>query len=378
MSPAATICLALALAVAPGRTDTPPAAVTTPAPSLHPECASCHSCAEPTSVEPCLRGCPRRALSASLPADLGPAVVLLDELEDLYVPVSFDHRTHAVMAGMSDGCSICHHYTPPSAPHPACKSCHPAGSARADLVKPGLKGAYHRRCLSCHREWDGEAACEACHEKRRGGRLGGTATTACDHAGSVPIEVKDLILFPTSFAPGDVVPFHHLSHSQAYERDCTECHRQQRCTRCHSRGGDEPHPMRGTKGTSLHDTCFSCHDGGRCDACHGRSAAAMFSHRDTGWPLKPYHASLPCHTCHGRAGAPRALDTHCASCHGAGIDATRFDHAVTGVALDTIHRETGCDACHTGGLGSPARCDGCHDDGRKYAPAQGFAAAAGR
>ena len=293
MSASAPVCVRLfCISATVGRPTHPQSAAAAPVPAAQTECAGCHSCAEPTTLSPCLRACPRHALSVGLPADLGPASVILDELEDLYVPVRFDHRTarrhgrHVRRVQHLPSLHTAEH------PHPACTSCHSAESVREDLVKPGLKGAYHRRCLSCHREWDDETTCEVCHAKREGGRLGGTASTACDHARRAPIEFKELILFPTGFASGDVVPFHHRSHSQSYERDCTECHRQQRCTRCHVHEGDELHPMRSTTQSSLHDTCFACHDGTRCTACHGRSPTALFSHRDTGWPLKPYHASL--------------------------------------------------------------------------------------
>jgi hypothetical protein len=360
---AAALAAGLVLAPAPaGAVATPTAASA----ALPAECTHCHSCAQPTPAEPCLRGCPRGELSSALSADLGPDVVILDTLEDLYVPVRFDHRRHAVMAAMSGGCSTCHHYTPPSAPHPACSSCHSSASASEDIAKPGLKGAYHRRCLSCHREWDRDTACGICHLERKGGRLGGTATTACDHAHYRPVELKEVILFPTEYGPGDVVPFHHRRHSETYERDCTECHQRQSCTRCHLRDGVTPRPMHGATAASLHDTCFACHDAERCGDCHGRDRDAVFSHADAGWPLKRYHAALPCRSCHALAGAFRRLDTRCPACHAAGFDAARFDHAVTGVTLDETHREADCDACHTGGLGSPARCDACHDDGRTY------------
>ena len=305
MSAAVPIWFAALLASAPASTALSTNPVSTPAAASQTECSRCHTCPEPSHQAPCLTACPRLALSAVLSPDLGPDVVILDELEAFYVPVRFDHKKHAVMAGMSKGCGTCHHFTPPSAPHPACKSCHPVGEPKSGLAKLGLKGAYHRRCLGCHREWDRETACENCHEKRKGGPLGGTATKACDHAQLAPLELKDLILFPTSFAVGDIVPFHHRNHSQRYERDCTECHRQERCTRCHVDNGEELHPMGGTEAASLHDTCFRCHNGNRCKTCHGRDPTALFKHADTGWPLKAYHASLPCMSCHGRV-APSA------------------------------------------------------------------------
>ena len=41
------------------------------------------------------------------------------EVQDLYEPVVFSHRTHAEMSGMSGGCEMCHHYDPPGDVVPA-------------------------------------------------------------------------------------------------------------------------------------------------------------------------------------------------------------------------------------------------------------------
>ncbi len=344
-----------------------------PSPPEGLDCSQCHTCPEPRPDLPCLRPCPRHAGTATLSPDIGPSVVVLDELEDLYVPVRFDHRTHAVMAGMSSGCDTCHHYTPPNSPHPDCRSCHPVEVPHEDLAQPGLKGAYHRRCLSCHAEWDRDTACEVCHEKRRGGALDGTATTACQHSHYRPVELEELIVFTTGYAPGDRVPFHHRDHSQRYERDCTECHREQSCTRCHVTGGAELHPMGQLDEVDLHDTCFTCHDQQRCDDCHGRSPDDVFSHADTGWPLAIYHAALDCRTCHRQAGRLRRLDSRCDHCHPNGFPTSSFDHRVTGVTLDDVHRQADCSDCHATGWTALPRCDGCHDDGRTYDRSRGFA-----
>ena len=337
-----------------------------------PLCTPCHACPTPTMSDPCLRACPRHRPAGVLSADMGPDVVILNELEDLYVPVRFDHHTHAVMAGMSGGCATCHHFTPPDSNHPACKDCHPVEVVHEDLAQPGLKGAYHRACLHCHQEWDRDTACEVCHEKKSGGALHGTATTVCDHSHYAPLKLEELVVFTPDDATVGSVPFHHRRHSQLYERDCTECHLRQSCSRCHVQGGEEPHPMRSAEQASLHDTCLRCHDREPCGACHGRKATDLFDHADTGWPLKSYHASLACPACHGHGGALRRPDRRCENCHAGGWPAATFRHQVTGVALDAVHGEAGCDACHTEGPGSRPRCDGCHDDGRRYDPAKGF------
>ncbi|MFO7653662.1 MAG: cytochrome c3 family protein [Candidatus Krumholzibacteriia bacterium] len=339
-------------------------------------CAHCHTCAHPTAAEPCLKpfDCPRHLVSAALKPDLGPAVVILDDLERLYVPVRFDHAGHAAMAEMNGGCAICHHYTPPNLPHPSCRECHPAEIASEDLAQPGLKGAYHRQCLGCHVEWDKETKCEICHEKKADGPLHGTATTFCTEPLHEPMIMKDLIVFETEFTAGDQVPFHHRNHVVKYGADCSHCHQKQSCASCHVLGA-ESHPMGDPAEVDLHETCYVCHDESRggCEQCHGRAQDDLFRHADTGWPLKTYHSAVHCAACHARQGARFTKpNPACASCHPNGWDVNRFQHGVTGVVLDDVHAAVDCADCHTTGIGSAATCTACHDDERTYNPRASF------
>jgi hypothetical protein len=333
------------------------------------KCAECHDCDRPSAARPCLRRgtCGRHRGMTGLSAKLGPKVVILDELESLYGPVRFEHYEHARMTGFDKGCETCHHFSPPNSPHPACKSCHPREVSHENLRKRGLKGAYHRICLNCHRKWDADTACEICHAKKRPG------LEAPIHATSSyrPLKLNELIVFHTGHDGGDDVPFHHRSHSQLYERDCTECHREQSCERCHVQG-EKPHPMGDPSRTNLHDVCFRCHGQERCSSCHGRPKTDLFNHESTGWPLKAYHANLRCRSCHGHRGAFMKLEPRCANCHPGGWNAASFDHSKVGVPLNGVHREAGCTDCHTAGVGTPATCAGCHDDGRRYTRETGF------
>ena len=89
--------------------------------------------------------------------------MLLSELADTYEPVHFNHSLHAGMAEMNDSCVDL------SPLQPAGKNSRRARSATApngnpnNLRQPGLKGAYHRQCLSCHREWSHDTKCVVCH-----------------------------------------------------------------------------------------------------------------------------------------------------------------------------------------------------------------------
>lgn len=336
------------------------------------DCKQCHVCAQPSKADPCLKqaACPRHVESTKLKADEGPDVVILDDLEDLYVPVRFQHRAHARMVAMDGGCETCHHYTPPNSDHPSCRECHAAGAHTESLKQTGLKGAYHRQCLGCHNEWDGETKCANCHEKKQGGRLGGEATGVCEHSNYAPIEMKELIVFSTSYAAGDVVPFHHRNHAEKYELNCSNCHKEQSCARCHTHGA-ESHPMGELQKVNLHDTCYQCHGKQNCTECHGRKATDLFDHASTGWPLQAYHSRLQCRACHGDANIYVAQDRTCSSCHAQGWGAG-FDHAKVGAPLDDTHGELSCEDCHTSGMGQKPDCAGCHDDGRVYDRRRGF------
>jgi hypothetical protein len=319
--------------------------------------------------EPCLKEftCPRNLVSAELNPELGPAVAILSQLEDLYVPVYFNHRMHAAMAEMKGGCAICHHYTPPNLPHPACRECHLASVSHEGLNQPGLKGAYHRQCLNCHMDWDTETQCEICHAKKAGGALHGSATTYSTTVHHEPIVLRNLIVFETEYDEGDKVPFHHRNHVEKYEGKCAYCHQQESCSQCHVHGADS-HPIGNLDEIDMHDTCYQCHDEEKgCEECHGRDPQDLFDHATTGWPLKTYHSAIRCSSCHTRRGTRFANpEPACTSCHPTGWDTDRFNHGVTGVVLDEVHADADCSDCHVEGIGDAATCDACHDDDRTY------------
>lgn len=126
----------------------------------------------------------------------GPTTATLATLADLFEPVSFDHAMHVDVAG--NDCAICHHHTTGTpvtdeqcarchknsgeAASVACRDCHPANPFSAEYLqtiadspllyhidKPGLKGAYHRKCLGCHKEMGAPIECENCHTRTEKG-----------------------------------------------------------------------------------------------------------------------------------------------------------------------------------------------------------------
>jgi len=65
-------------------------------------------------------------------------------------------------------CQGCHHRSPVGEKPPLCGSCHEAGSADLELMKPALKGAYHRQCLGCHESMGLQKPedCSGCHAEK--------------------------------------------------------------------------------------------------------------------------------------------------------------------------------------------------------------------
>lgn len=128
-------------------------------------CEVCHSSQSPLAKPPYLRPCPRAAmLPEHEPSpEETPEEVTIDNPEgETYEPVVFSHQFHAVII---DGCSSCHHHTS-IGDTPPCKTCHGAPFNPEHLEMPGLKGAFHRQCITCHRQNRGEPpSCSECHER---------------------------------------------------------------------------------------------------------------------------------------------------------------------------------------------------------------------
>ncbi|UCD76016.1 MAG: cytochrome c3 family protein [Phycisphaerales bacterium] len=336
-------------------------------------CFPCHTRNNPTPEKPYLRPCPRTPATPAAAAEGSessvPKMIILDDLEDLYGPVLFDHAVHADMATMTTGCAACHHYTPAGQEHPECRSCHEQhrngngnGNGNGDSVRmPGLKGAYHRQCMRCHREWTHDTACNMCHSPKNGN---GSHSSA--NAGPSPgivgdrtapvVEAEPTHVYRTSHVPGSVVTFHHDDHVEKYGLRCVDCHRGDSCGRCHDAT---------TRQTQVDHvrTCCNCHEEKNCSFCHADSERPSFDHGTaTGWPLGQYHAAVSCADCHGTAESYRVPSTNCQSCH-SNLQGGTFDHSVTGIPLAGSHAHFECERCHRGGdLGAPASCDRCHPD----------------
>ena len=282
---------------------------------------------------------------ATQPATIGPDVIVLNELEKLYQPVPFDHRAHAQMADMWDGCETCHHRKPikrsgnsttPVEPQrsqaaaaqiPQCKSCHEVTEEAASINMPNLKGAYHRQCLNCHKEWMHDNACVICH-KPKDPRLivasTSPAPTVDDITGRMhpPIPEPAMKLYKARFTPavGSNVLFRHRDHTERYGLKCAGCHRRDNCSDCHDgRTHIATPPVRpGRTWKDSHSPCVSCHQSDRCGHCHykdGDPAPLPFDHRTTGQALDKDHAKLKCGECHSLLRSTQKLSCGPSACH---------------------------------------------------------------
>jgi Ni/Fe-hydrogenase subunit HybB-like protein len=345
------------------------------------ECGTCHSCQNPREEAPCLRMCPRnvaedivKAAHETLPGD----TILLNAFEwgkRRFMPVPFPHKLHSNMVGMAGGCETCHHHTAKGRLHPPCRECHKPAYAKTepvDMRMPSLKGAYHRQCMGCHRDWSHSTKCGICHlpkgdqeEPVRPEQV----LASDDVAHHPPIESPTDVHYKTDNEAGPNVMFRHRDHIERYGYECARCHRKENCSRCHEQA-QKPAAQLHTVRDVTHDACFTCHGEDRCERCHSKEenpAPKRFDHSTTGFVLSKYHSNLTCRACHKRLFFLKKLQGNCQFCH-KDWDPDTFDHAkVTGLALNETHAELECSECHTDKtFVSPPTCSGCHDEDVKY------------
>ena len=268
------------------------------------KCQECHNCDKPTTVDPCLNSCPRATVALEQTSHQlieAPDSILLGSLSELYKPVPFAHKLHAEMAEMGNECGVCHHYSPRGR-IPPCRECHDGNSSFTDLPRPGLKVAYHRQCLSCHREWSHETKCSFCHAPKVAGE--GSQSKAADSVG-IPIVMMPIVkayLTPEDSLP--VVTFQHVEHIELFEFTCKNCHRNEKCVFCH----DLERPAELDKSRSeVCDICSNCHEmrdrcpEEGCVKCHDTKEKPPLFHSIVGQKLPAYCQRLGCTGCHPEA-----------------------------------------------------------------------------
>lgn len=290
-----------------------------------------------------------------------PDTFVIDKISELYGPVLFPHGRHASMAGMAGGCTACHHQERSGVPQP-CDACHGEATPASNLRQPSLRGAYHRQCLSCHRDWSGGMNCEQCHAKRVLGEPVEPAPDPSDGAGALHpnVQAPEKKIYPTpGVEEGPMVTFNHREHVEVFGKRCVDCHVNEHCGRCHDPRGNTPKPVR----DDPHQDCTNCHAvADDCSVCHAKAESPGFDHaKRTGFAMKPYHQDVACRGCHTDASSYKGLKRQCTSCHAPNWAPTEFEHAKSGtLALDERHEGMDCSGCHPNGMGSPVTCTACH------------------
>lgn len=336
---------------------------------LNISCKTCHTCDVPTKSEPCLVTCPReKIVTVYQKPEQTPELFVIDQISDKYTPVNFSHKLHAQMSVMSGGCENCHHHNT-SGPILKCNNCHETSRKREDVSLPDLKGAYHRQCMDCHRKWSHETGCNSCHTPKKD--LKGTQKeqikkkiSGKDHP--VILEPTN-ITYQTNSDKGKLVTFYHDDHTKSFGLSCTNCHKQESCTKCHdvNRNNDNKTKSVVTKKSfdEQHKNCISCHREDKCGSCHSNTKLEPFDHaKKTGWALNKFHANLSCVKCHGSKIPYSKLDNKCVSCHKE-WNSENFKHSVTGLQLNETHAELSCGDCHLEkNFAVKPTCDGCHEN----------------
>lgn len=334
-------------------------------------CKTCHTCEVPTKQSPCLVACPRsEMITIDQTAEESPAVVTLDKIGKNYLPVIFSHKIHAQMSQMAGGCASCHHYNTVG-PIQKCENCHDVNRKREDISKPDLKGAYHRQCMECHREWSHSTDCTSCHLLKTGSDKNITQQLNINIKDHPDVPEPTKIVYETEYNKGKLVTFFHDDHTGKFKIDCKSCHQKESCNRCH-----DQQKLSVVEQTALgetikihkpkneqHKPCFSCHQNDECSSCHKNEPMQPFDHKiAAGWELNKYHVNLSCVKCHGETTTFKKLDKSCISCHNNFVEG-KFDHKITGLVFDDIHKGLTCTDCHAeNNFSSAPTCINCHDD----------------
>lgn len=322
-------------------------------------CETCHSSENPTREDPRLTICPRRGghFEGEHGVQEGPEIVILDQLANIYGPVPFAHKLHASMADMSGGCTFCHHYSEIDKEVPPCRECHSEKRQLGDLRQPGLKGAYHRQCIACHREWSHETGCVACHEVKE--VVAPDEITDKSDILGIPhprITAEQKYVYRTPYETASVVTFHHSDHVDQFGLKCANCHQGDNCGRCHDIG----HRVVAIEHVK---TCITCHREDDCLFCHSTEEKPPFDHAiSIGWELGKYHEKSSCQACHGPTKEFVLPSRTCTSCH-IHWEVGSFEHRVTGLILNEDHEEFDCYDCHVDeNFETLPTCDNCHED----------------
>jgi hypothetical protein len=128
----------------------------------------------------------RKAMTDTYRDEDIPETVTIKDLSDQYEPVYFPHRRivrRLVTEIKNDKlaqyfhsqkgtiCQACHHNSPATKKPPRCYSCHGKPFNEVEILRPGMKGAYHQQCLGCHQQMGikkpDSLNCVECHKEQK-------------------------------------------------------------------------------------------------------------------------------------------------------------------------------------------------------------------
>ncbi|HLE12236.1 MAG: hypothetical protein A2504_13885 [Bdellovibrionales bacterium RIFOXYD12_FULL_39_22] len=323
-------------------------------------CKECHTCDKPSTQALCLHPCPRHETTNSNKHNLseGPGIVFFKDIAEHFTPVKFDHRAHADMSSLGvEKCNFCHHFTPPGKIQP-CRDCHTKNSE--DLKRPGLKGAYHRQCLGCHREWSHDNKCFSCHENTDKKTPVDPSDKSDIIANAHPkIQSPQTLVYKTPYRKAPIVTFHHGQHIKSFGLQCVNCHEKFTCGNCHD---SDPNKKKKRTMQQVHQSCDKCHRADNCSKCHSLKEMAPFNHADKGWKLNYPHSKLACKECHKTP--EEKPKKECKFCHKTEWTRQNFNHNSTGLKIDAAHSMFECSYCHSENNTFKVFCNKCHFDGR--------------
>jgi len=203
---------------------------------------------------------------------------IIKKNNDLYGPVRFMHNKH--MEVVKD-CVSCHHYCPEGknvSETVRCSACHQDAFNRDIPLRPGLKAAYHLRCLGCHKEEKkGPVDCTGCHEKN-----------VPDH--------KNLVNLSGKPKPSDVTIECLRCHRSSAEGLSTSAHWLWRGPSINTQGR-EKEISNGKATNTMNNFCIALSNNWpRCTSCH-----AGYGWKDNNFDFKDI-TKMDCLVCHDTTG----------------------------------------------------------------------------
>lgn len=131
-----------------------------------------------------------------------------------YLAIKYGPATefHKVMSEKVS-CNTCHHNSGDEI-H-ACRDCHDSPANPHNSTKPGLKAAYHQRCISCHKEdFSGPDSCKKCH----------TGVAKASSVASGPARPHQLTWDTCNRCHEQGIPKGGVESKIVYHDSCLKCH----------------------------------------------------------------------------------------------------------------------------------------------------------